>query len=91
MFGVRLLAAAICLAALLAALVAGRGRRGALLIVVLAIAWLPLNKPLEGVVLVRVTEDQGLTQADLLTGFALALAAWRWWRPGRVRRATGTV
>ena len=85
--GLRLLAAAVCLAAILVVALSGRGRWSALQLAALAILWLPLNKPMEGLVLLRVTEDQGLTQADLLAPVALLLAAWRWWRSPRASGA----
>lgn len=85
MTGLRLLAGVVCLSALLVVWVAGLPgprRRGAVVLGVLALAWLPLNKPLEGLVLVRMTDDQGFTQADLLAVAAFATALWRWFRDG---------
>jgi hypothetical protein len=50
----------------------------------LSAAWLPTNNGhLEGPVLLSVSDDHGLTTADLLAYFGLALAllaAWRWRR-----------
>jgi hypothetical protein len=54
------------------------GRVGAVALGLLSVGWLLVNGPVEGLVLVRLTADHGLTGADL-AGFAgLALAAWRW-------------
>jgi hypothetical protein len=54
------------------------GRAGAGAVALLSVAWLLVNGPVEGLVLVRFTPHHGLTGADL-AGFAgLALAAWRW-------------
>ena len=69
--------AALVLAALVAGgVLAGRtGRTGAVVLGALSVLWLLVNKPMEGRVLVVVTETHGLTDADLagLTGVLLAL------------------
>jgi len=58
------------------AVLAGRGGRwAALALGACSILWLVVNKPMEGEVLVVVTEDHGLTTADLagLAGVVLAV------------------
>lgn len=54
------------------------GRPGAVALAGVSLVWLLVNGPMEGVVLLTVTESRGLTGADLagFTGFGLAL--WRW-------------
>ena len=52
--------------------------RGAAAMAVLSVLWLLVNGPVEGVVLVPVTADHGLTGADVAGLAGLALAAWRW-------------
>jgi hypothetical protein len=58
------------------------GRTGAVALGLVSVAWLLVNGPVEGLVLVRVTPDHGLTGADLAGLAGLALAAWRWRTPG---------
>jgi hypothetical protein len=68
---------ALVLAALVVtAVFAGRtGRPGAVVLGAVSVLWLLVDKPMEGEVLVVVTETHGLTAADLagLTGIVLAL------------------
>ncbi|RYU10602.1 hypothetical protein [Nocardioides iriomotensis] len=54
------------------------GRAGAVALALLSVAWLLVNGPVEGLVLLRFTPDHGLTGADLAGLAGLALAAWRW-------------
>jgi hypothetical protein len=49
-----------------------------------AVLWLFVNRPMEGPVLLVVTESHGLTAGDLAGLVALGLAGWRLW--GRRRR-----
>jgi hypothetical protein len=70
-----------------------RGPRAGYLLVAVSLLWLVVDKGMEGARLVRVTQDHGLTAADLagLVGLAVGLhQAWpdvvrRW------RRLLGTV
>lgn len=76
---------ALVLAALvLAAGTLGRtGRAGAVLLAAVSLAWLLVNKPVEGVILFSVTATHGLVGADLAGLVGLALAAWQLLRPAR--------
>ncbi len=60
------------------------GRPGAVVLAVVSVLWLLVNNPVEGVLLVPVTADHGLTGADVAGLAGLALAVWRWrdQRPG---------
>jgi hypothetical protein len=62
------------------------------LVLLLSVAWVLVNKPVEGVVLVPITHENGITSSDLLAvlGFGVALlavAAHRSRGAGRVHRA----
>ncbi len=46
-----------------------------ILLLVLAVAWLFFNKPIEGPVIYQVSENHGLTTADLVTPVTLLVAA----------------
>ena len=48
------------------------------MLAVVSVLWLLVNGPVEGVVLLPVIADHGLTGADLAGLAGLALAAWRW-------------
>jgi hypothetical protein len=65
----------------------------AVLLAGLSAAWLPTNNGhLEGPTLLTVANDHGLTTADLLAYFGLALAlltGWRWRRDRQVEDAGG--
>jgi hypothetical protein len=55
----------------------------AALLVVAAVIWVRINKPVEGDVLLELTSRHGVTTADLLSLVALAMAvviAWPSWR-----------
>ena len=54
------------------------GRPGAVVLAVVSVLWLLVNGPVEGVVLLPVIADHGLTGADLAGLAGLALVAWRW-------------
>ena len=54
------------------------GRAGAVALALASVAWLLVNGPVEGLVLVRVTPRHGLTGADVAGLAGLGLAAWRW-------------
>jgi hypothetical protein len=73
------LAALVVLALLGMTLWRGRhwGRPGALALGVLALAWIPVNRPVEGAVLLRLADDMGVTVADLLTVALGTVAAYR--------------
>ncbi len=63
----------------------GRGPRAGYLLIVVSLLWLLADKTMEGAHLVRITQDHGLTAADLagLVGIGLGLRqAW----PDVVRR-----
>jgi hypothetical protein len=53
-----------------------RQRVAAWLLLLFSAAWLPLNSAVEGPVIVRISDDHGITVADLLSiaGFVLAAA-----------------
>jgi hypothetical protein len=72
------LAALVLVALVLAAGLSGRSKlAGAGALAALSVAWLLVNSPMEGAVLVAFTPDHGITGGDL-TGFAgLALAGAR--------------
>lgn len=53
-------------------------RVGALAIVVLALAWLPIDHQAEGPVLLTLSESHGVTTADLASVLAVVVAAWVW-------------
>jgi hypothetical protein len=44
------------------------------LVLLLSALWVLVNKPVEGVVLVPITKDNGITSSDLLSAFGLGLA-----------------
>ena len=54
------------------------GRGGALALLILALIWIPFNKPIEGPTLYEFNDERGLTLADVLTLIAVPLALWRW-------------
>ncbi len=51
-----------------------RGRAGGLALLLLALAWIPLNKPMEGPILMRLGHDKGLVLADVLAVAGLLIA-----------------
>lgn len=57
-----------------------RRRVVALVLVGLALLWLPLNQPIEGPQLYRLSENHAVTTADLLSVALVLVAAWLWWR-----------
>jgi len=62
----------------------------AALLVVAAVIWVRINKPVEGDVLLELTSRHGVTTADLLSLVALAMAvviAWPSWRRPAPRAA----
>jgi len=62
---------------LLAGVSAETGLAGAVGLAVVALLWFVVNKGMEGPTLMVVTEDRGLTGADLAGIAALLLAGWR--------------
>lgn len=54
------------------------GRAGALLVAVLALAWIPLNHTMEGATLLTLSSSHGITTADMasLGGLVVALYVW---------------
>ncbi|MFX1757299.1 hypothetical protein [Rhodococcus sp. Q1] len=48
--------------------------------------WVLMNGPLEGRVLYSVTPNHGLTEADLLSGVGVCIAAWGFWTLRNRRR-----
>ncbi|KSZ60284.1 hypothetical protein Z045_02150 [Rhodococcus pyridinivorans KG-16] len=48
--------------------------------------WVLMNGPLEGRVLYSVTPNHGLTEADLLSGVGVCIAAWGFWTTRNRRR-----
>ncbi|MGC5247763.1 hypothetical protein ACPXB3_12650 [Gordonia sp. DT219] len=50
--------------------------RAALVLIVVGIAWVIWNKPLEGSTMIRITDRHGITEADLLSLVALWIAFW---------------
>jgi hypothetical protein len=83
-----LLAPAVVLVALvfLAGVSAETGLLGAVGLAVVSVAWLVVNKKVEGPVLLVVAPGHGLTTSDLAGLTGLALAAWRGYRALRFRR-----
>jgi hypothetical protein len=62
------------------------------LVLLLSAAWLGVNKPVEGMVLVPITKENGFTSSDLLSDLGLgvallAVAQHRSRRAGRARTA----
>jgi len=58
------------------------------LVVLLSTVWVLVNKPVEGVVLVPLTDENGITSSDLLSvlGLGVALLAVAMHRPRRADR-----
>jgi len=54
------------------------GRPGAVLLAVLSVVWIFTNKPMEGSVIVTISDDHGATMADVVGLVAMALAVWRY-------------
>ncbi len=81
-----MLAGVVLTALVLTAALAPRNRRGAGLLALVAVLWFVVNRPMEGPVLWPVTEDHGLTAADLAGLAALALAG-AWLRAGASSRS----
>ncbi len=77
------------LAAILSLLLVVRslGRFGAIVLLLLAVAWLPFNKVIEGPTLIEFNDERGLTLADVLTLIAMPLAVWRFGAASRSERA----
>jgi hypothetical protein len=76
-----MLAAVVLMGLVLVAGVSGRfGLRGALALAATSVLWLLINTPMEGVVLLKVTGQHGLTGADLAGLAGLGLAAFRAYR-----------
>ncbi len=65
---------------LVAYLAPGRGLPGGCGLVVAGILWLATNKAMEGPTIVHLTQDHGLTIADLSGLTAIALGAAQVWR-----------
>jgi hypothetical protein len=79
------------LAALVWVMVTG-GFASAGLTLVMSALWVLVNKPVEGVVLLPITQENGITSSDLLSGLGLglallAVARQRSRRAGRARQA----
>ena len=73
-----MLAALVLAALVLVAGLSGRyGFPGAALLAVVSILWLVVNGPMEGVVILGVTDDHGITGGDLAGLAGLALAGFR--------------
>lgn len=53
------------------------GRVGGIALLLLALAWVPLNKPVEGPILMRLGHDKGLVLADLLAIVVVLIACRR--------------
>ena len=83
-----LLAPAVVLVALvfLAGVSGETGLLGAVGLTVVSVAWLVVNKTVEGLVLFVVVPGHGLTSSDLAGLTGLALAPWRGYRALRFRR-----
>jgi 4-hydroxybenzoate polyprenyltransferase len=90
------LAIAVVVLVLLLAAMVGAAVTGSLacagLVLLLSAAWVLVNKPIEGMVLVPITKENGITSSDLLSvlglGVALlAVAMHRSRRAGRARAA----
>jgi hypothetical protein len=76
------LAPAIVLVALvfLAGVSGETGLLGAVGLAVVSVAWLVVNKPVEGPLLFIVAPGHGLAVSDLAGLTGLGLAVWRWYR-----------
>jgi hypothetical protein len=57
-----------------------RGAVAAWLLVLCSAAWLPLNTPIEGPVILPLSNDHGVTVADLLSVAGFGIAALVLWR-----------
>lgn len=79
--------AAVVLALLV--LVAGTGDRtgrpGAVLLAGLAVLWTATSTPMEGPLLLFLSDEHGITGADLVSVIAFGLAVWRFVTTGRER------
>jgi hypothetical protein len=47
-------------------------------LVVAAVAWVPVDEPVEGPTFVELTETHGVTATDMLSVGLVAVAAWLW-------------
>lgn len=64
------------------------GRAGPWVLAAISLLWLRVNHRVEGAVLWRITEDHGLTAADLAAFAGLGLAVWALWRMRRRARTS---
>jgi hypothetical protein len=75
------LAAVVLVALVLVAALSGPyGARGALLLAAVSVLWFVVNGPMEGLVLVRFTDSNGLTGGDLAGLAGLGVAGYRLYR-----------
>jgi membrane protease YdiL (CAAX protease family) len=65
-------------------------RRTALVLVVLGVLWLLVDGPVEGAILFRLSQDHGVTLADLLSVALFVVAGWLWVTGGRKSAAGAT-
>ena len=81
-----LAAVVLVLLVVLAGFSSDTGLVGAALLALVSVAWLLVNKPMEGVVLVAVSEGKGLTGGDLAGIAGLMVAGFRATQELRARR-----
>ena len=67
------------------------GRVGAAVLGALSLLWFFTNKPMEGSVLLELSETHGVVVADLVGLTGLSLAAWRWRTAARADRQADEV
>ncbi len=53
------------------------GRNGGIALCLVALMWIPLNKPIEGPILMRLGHDKGLVLADIVAMVVLLVGLWR--------------
>ena len=86
-----LTAVALIAAMVLADRVGRRERIGAIILLLISLAWLTVDKPWEIAVLVRLSHSHGLTVSDLVGLAGLARGTWLLCRRGQRRSIQRTV
>ena len=61
-------------------------RLGCIVVALLGVLWLWVNKPVEGDILLTLTQHHGITTADLFSVLCFSLAAFGWNRSRRTRQ-----
>lgn len=80
---VTLIAVVLFAAAVMAAVMALRGRTGCVLLALLSVLWILVDQDFEGPVLLTLTSSTGVTASDLVGVAGLVAAGVLWWRRAR--------